>query len=168
MGSILVLYHSQEHGNTAAMAKAIAQGAVAFGAQVECVNTNLVRLDPYRFAKYSAVAFGSPDYYSQIAGGLKTFLDDWYMAKEATPTIARPRSYGLFCSHGGGGAVARVMEKLFAGIGTQLGVTIESEGAPDRTVEKACWDLGWSLAKLADQENEKQKTMPTAKPEDLK
>ena len=37
MGSLLVLYHSQEYGNTAAMAEAIAEGARAAGAEVTLV-----------------------------------------------------------------------------------------------------------------------------------
>ena len=34
MGTILVLYHSQEYGNTGAMAEAIGEGARAAGAEV--------------------------------------------------------------------------------------------------------------------------------------
>ena len=81
MASILVLYHSQEHGNTGAMAEAVAEGARAAGAEVTLVNTNEERMDPEQYRGFAAVAFGSPDYYSYIAGGLKTFLDDWYIAR---------------------------------------------------------------------------------------
>jgi len=45
MSSILVLYHSQEHGNTASMARAIAEGARAADTDVTLVNTNEQRLD---------------------------------------------------------------------------------------------------------------------------
>jgi multimeric flavodoxin WrbA len=32
------------------------------------------------YRHFDAVAFDSPDYYSYIAGGLKVFVDDWYIA----------------------------------------------------------------------------------------
>lgn len=40
MESVLVLFHSQEYGNTAMMAQAIGEGARAAGAEVTLVNTN--------------------------------------------------------------------------------------------------------------------------------
>lgn len=58
------------------MAEAIAEGARAAGADVTLVNTNEQRLDIEVYRRFDAVAFGSPDYYSYIAGTLKTFLDD--------------------------------------------------------------------------------------------
>jgi flavodoxin len=64
MGSILVLYHSQEFGNTATMAQAIGEGTRAAGADVTLVNTNEQRLDIELYRRFGAVAFGSPDYYS--------------------------------------------------------------------------------------------------------
>ena len=72
MTKALVLYHSQEHGNTAEMAEAVAEGLRAEGCEVDSFNTNDGRFDVTRFPKYDCVAFGSPDYYSYIAGGLKT------------------------------------------------------------------------------------------------
>ena len=79
MTSILVLYHSQEHGNTGAMAGAVAEGAKKAAAEVTLVNTNQQRLDVKSYRGFDAVAFGSPDYYSYIAGGLKVFLDDFHI-----------------------------------------------------------------------------------------
>lgn len=78
MGRALVLYHSQEVGNAEAMAKAVAEGAREVGADVTLVNTNEQRLDLGEYSRFDAVAFGTPGYYSYIASGLKTFVDDWY------------------------------------------------------------------------------------------
>jgi len=75
----LVLYHSQEFGNTAAMARAVAEGLRELGCEVDLFNTDDGRFDVTQFPKYDCVAFGSPDYYSYIAGGLKTFMDDHYI-----------------------------------------------------------------------------------------
>ena len=57
MSSLLVLFHSQEHGNTAAMAEAVAEGAGEKGAEVTLVNTNETRFAPDRYRGFDGVAF---------------------------------------------------------------------------------------------------------------
>ncbi len=146
MGSILILYHSQEYGNTAAMAAAVAEGARAAGAEVTLVNTNEQRMDIEQYRHFDAVAFGSPDYYSYIAGGLKVFLDDWYIARKSNRQGLENKPYGLFYSHGGTGRVRRPLEELFSRMGRQVGKTIESYGRPNEAVLEACRDLGRQLA----------------------
>ena len=131
MGSLLVLYHSQEYGNTAAMASAIAAGARAAGADVTLINTNEERMDLEQYRGFDAVAFGSPDYYSYIAGGLKVFLDDWYIAQKSDRQGLKGKPYGLFYSHGGGGAVRGPLGELFGRMGTKVGETGESYGRPN-------------------------------------
>jgi flavorubredoxin len=146
MGSILVLYHSQEYGNTAAMAQAIAEGARAAGADVTLVNTNEQRLDLDQYRLFDAVAFGSPDYWSYIAGGLKVFIDDWYIARKSNRRGLEDKPYGLFYSHGGGGRVRGPLQELFSRMGSQVGETIESYGRPSDAVLRACRELGRQLA----------------------
>jgi flavorubredoxin len=146
MGSILVLYHSQEYGNTAAMAEAVAEGAWAAGADVTLVNTNEQRLDVEDYRRFDAVAFGSPDYYSYIAGGLKVFVDDWYIARKSNRQGLENKPYGLFYSHGGGGRVRGSLEDLFGRMGSQVGTTIESYGKPNQAALEACRELGRQLA----------------------
>ena len=146
MGSILVLYHSQEYGNTAAMAEAVGEGARAAGADVTLVNTNAKRLDIEQYRHFDAVAFGSPDYWGYIAGGLKVFMDDWYIVRKSNHQGLEDKPYGLFYSHGGGGAVRDPLEKLFSRMGSQVGETIESRGRPNDAVLEACRDLGRQLA----------------------
>jgi multimeric flavodoxin WrbA len=146
VGSLLVLYHSQEYGNTAAMAEAVAAGARAAGAEVTLANTNEQRLDIEQYRRFDAVAFGSPDYYSYIAGGLKVFLDDWYIAQKSNSQGLKDKVYGLFYSHGGGGAVRRPLQELFGRMGTQVGETVASRGRPNAAVLEACCNLGRQLA----------------------
>ena len=146
MTSILVLYHSQEYGNTGAMAEAIGEGAKAAGAEVTLVNTNEQRLDSEQYRGFDVVAFGSPDYYSYIAGGMKTFLDDWYIAQKSNNQGLKDKPYGLFYSHGGGGRARGPLEELFGRMGTKVGETVESRGKPDDSVLKACRELGGQLA----------------------
>ena len=146
MGSLLILYHSQEYGNTAAMAEAIGEGANAAGAEVTLVNTNEQRLDVEQYRRSDVVAFGSPDYYSYIAGGLKVFVDDWYIARRANRQGLENKPYGLFYSHGGGGRVRGPLQDLFSRMGTQVGETVESYGRPNDPVLEACRELGRQLA----------------------
>ena len=146
MANILVLYHSQVFGNTEAMAQAVADGARQSGAEVSTVNTNQQRLNIDDYRKVDAAAFGSPDYYSYIAGGLKVFLDDWHIAKAADPAGLTDKPIALFYSHGGGGRVLQPLESLFKRLGQQIGQTIESKGSPTDDVLTACRQLGKQLA----------------------
>ena len=99
MASILVLYHSQQYGNTEAMAKAVAAGAQGAGAEVTLHNANEERFDVSRYRACDAAAFGTPDYYSYIAGTLKVFLDDWFLAKQRDPKIGPVIHYGKTDHH---------------------------------------------------------------------
>lgn len=148
MASLIILYHSQEFGNTTAMAEAIAEGAKALGAKVTLFNTNEKRYDVEQFRNFDAAAFGSPDYWGYIAGGLKVFVDDFYIARKSNQQGLTDKPYGLFYSHGGGGNVLGPFEDLFnrMRIGSKVGKTIESYGRPNSSVLKACHELGQQLA----------------------
>ena len=61
MAKALVLYHSQEYGNTAEMAKAVAGGLEESGCTVDSSNTNDGRFDVTKFPQYDGVAIGSPE-----------------------------------------------------------------------------------------------------------
>ena len=145
MATLLVLYHSQEYGNTAAMAEAVGAGARAAGAEVTLVNTNEVRMDIEEYRRFDAVAFGSPDYYSYIAGGLKVFLDDWFIARKTNSQGLENKPYGLFFSHGSGGRARGPFEELFRRMGTKVGETVDSLRTPNDAVLEACRELGRQL-----------------------
>lgn len=155
MTRALVLYHSQEFGNTAAMAQAVADGLRECGCRVDLFNTNDGRFDITRFRQYDCVAFGSPDYYSYIAGGLKMFLDDHYIydVHEKLEGL-RDKPFVLFCSHGGGGKVKDVMPRAFNRIGTLIAEPVASRGGPDQHVLELCKALGRELAKAVGQRAE--------------
>ena len=148
MTKALVLYHSQEFGNTAAMAEAVAEGLRDAGCEVDLFNTNEGRYDVTRFPQYDCVAFGSPDYYSYIAGGLKTFMDDHYIhdVRKGLEGL-KEKPYALFYSHGGGGRVKDIMPRIFSRIGTLVGEPVGSMGRPDQQILERCKALGRELAK---------------------
>lgn len=143
----LVLYHSQEYGNTQRMAEAVAEGLRAAGVEVELFNTNEGRFDVSRFPSFDGAAFGSPDYYSYVAGGLKTFMDDHYIldVRKGVQGL-KDKPYVLFYSHGGGGKVRDVMLHLFRRIGTLIGQPVGSRGRPSDEVLEQCRALGKALA----------------------
>ena len=148
MAKALVLYHSQEYMNTALMAEAVAEGLREAGCEVDLFNTNDGRFDITRFPQYDCAAFGSPDYYSYVAGGLKMFMDDHYIADVRKGMEGlKGKPYALFCSHGGGGRVKDVMPNLFKRIGTQVGELVASQRAPSPQVLERCKALGQVLAK---------------------
>lgn len=146
MKTILVLYHSQQHGNTGAMAEALADGARTGGADVTMINTHEQHVDMETYRAADAVAFGTPDYYSYFAGTLKVFLDDWYFAKQANPEGLTGKPVALFLSHGGGGAARTPFVKIFSRIGSPVGTLVESHGAPTPATLDACRTLGQQLA----------------------
>ena len=146
MASILILYHSQQYGNTGAMAEAVAEGARAIGVDVTLCNANDGRVDIELYRACDAVAFGTPDYFSYFAGTLKVFLDDWYLVKRDNPAGLTDKPIALFLSHGGGGAARRPFELLFSRLGTQVGEVVESRGAPTPATLEACRALGQQLA----------------------
>lgn len=150
MAKALVLYHSQEFGNTAVMAEAVADGLKAAGCDVDLFNTNDGRFDVTKFPQYDCAAFGSPDYYSYIAGGLKIFMDDHYIhdVRKGLKGL-KDKPYVLFYSHGGGGKVRDVMLGIFKRVGTLVGEPVGSRGSPSPEAVEKCKALGKTLAEAA-------------------
>ena len=147
MAEALVLYHSQEFGNTTPMAEAVAEGLREAGVEVDLFNTNEGRFDITQFPQYDCAAFGSPDYYSYVAGNLKQFMDDHYIADVRKGMKGlKDKPYALFYSHGGGGRVVDAVKRIFRRVGTLVGEPVESRGYPSPDVLKKCRALGKTLA----------------------
>ena len=152
MTKALVLYHSQEYGNTAPMAEAVAEGLRGAGCEVDLFNTNDGRFDIAQFPQYDCAAFGSPDYYSYVAGNLKQFMDDHYIADVRKGMQGlKGKPYVLFYSHGGGGKVIDAMKRIFKRVGTQVGEAVGSRGRPSTEVLEQCRALGKALAEAVSQ-----------------
>ena len=113
MKKVMVIYHSQEYGNTEACAKLLAMGVRQVGdVEVELVNTDKTqRVDMQALAACDGVAIGSPDYMSYVAGTIKQLFDDVYMAKKAG---LKPdgKPCALFMTHGGGGKGLDALKRL--------------------------------------------------------
>ena len=147
MTKALVLFHSQEYMNTILMAEAVAEGLREAGCEVDLFNTNDGRFDITQFPQYDCAAFGSPDYYSYVAGNLKQFMDDHYIADVRKGMQGlKDKPYVLFYSHGGGGKVIDAMKRIFRRVGTQVGEAVSSRGRPSPAVLEQCKTLGKALA----------------------
>ncbi len=139
----LIIYHSQQHGNTGKMAEAVAEG---FGEGATLWNTNEKRFDVTKVPGYDCIAVGIHDYFSYLVGTLKTFMDDIYIAERNGVEGITGKPVGLFLSHGGGGRAKEPFEKLFNRLGDVISETVESGGTPDASVLDACKVLGKTLA----------------------
>ncbi|MCX6656417.1 MAG: flavodoxin domain-containing protein [Candidatus Bathyarchaeota archaeon] len=144
MVKALVLYHSQQVGNTGKMAEAVAEGLKGEKCEVTLHNTNEGRFDITKYPQYDCIALGTPDYFSYMAGTIKTFMDDWYIKRNEPGYQQRP--YVVFFTHGGGGK-AKESFTLFNRLGTQIGKTVECQGTPNAQTLKMCKALGTELAK---------------------
>jgi multimeric flavodoxin WrbA len=145
MGKILVVYHTQQFGDTGALAEALAEGAREGGAEPEMINTNERRVTLEEFLAADGVALGTPDYYSYVAGTIKTFFDDlWLWDRSGEPVKGKPAA--LFFSHGTGGKGRAPFEAFAGRFFDQVGETVDSPRPTGEEARKACRVLGRELA----------------------
>ena len=141
MPKIAVVYYS-ESGNTEKMAELVAEGC----GQVEGVQVEMVSLpgaDVGTVSEADGFAIGSPDYFSYVAGHVKTFYDEALAHKEAISG----KPYVAFGTHGGGAKVLDSLERLSQAIGLrQATAGMMSLGAPGPNEADAIRHLGRKLA----------------------
>ncbi len=107
MGKVLIVYHSQS-GNTKAAAEAVAQGAEEVSG-TEFIMKEGLHATVEDLLSCDAIAVGTPDYFSYMAGGLKDFFDRTYYPTQGSVT-AKP--CGIFVTHGGGGKAVESVKKI--------------------------------------------------------
>ncbi len=108
MKRITILYYSKG-GRTRKLAEEIKQildKVLAPGIESEL--TDATNTDMKSLKKSAAFIIGSPDYFSYVAGHIKTFFDDLWEDREQLK--GRP-AFG-FITHGGGGKAAKPLEDL--------------------------------------------------------
>ena len=143
MSKVCVLYDSRG-GNTRAVAESIAEG-VSLVPEAEVCLMDASELDMETLAASDAFAVGSPNYYTYMSGRIKTFFDLAFRnpAFKSKPFVA-------FSTHGGGGGVSEVIEKLADSIGmSKVAEGIDILGAPAGDQLKDCRHLGQVVARAA-------------------
>jgi multimeric flavodoxin WrbA len=155
MSKIIVIYHSQQYGNTKALAEALAEGAREAGGEVELINTNERRVTLEEFLAADAVALGTPDYFSYPAGTIKALFDDLYIWNQSGhPVKGKPAV--LFLSHGGGGKVKQPFESLALRFFQQVGETLVIARPINEAAKKNSFTLGQQLVKDLGSKNPKK------------
>lgn len=146
-GKIVVVYHSQEEGNTEEAARLVARGIrESSDCIVELHNTNEKRVDPRVLEGCAGAAIGTPDYFGYPAGGVKMFVDDWLIAKRQGAEKIGGMPLALFMTHGGGGDAQEPFQDLCHHIGSQVGETLSIKGRPEGIEAEECEGLGEELA----------------------
>ena len=142
MGKVLIVYHSQS-GNTKAAAEAVAQGAQDVSG-TEVVLKEALQAKTEDLLACKAIAVGTPDYFSYMAGGLKDFFDRTYYPTEGTVT---DKPCGIFVTHGGGGRAVDSVKSICGSFKFKLiSEPVLVKNAPDAEASAALRNLGKLLA----------------------
>ena len=145
MARILIVFHSQS-GNTKAAAEAVAQGAKDIG-QTEVVLKEGLQATTEDLLACDAIAVGTPDYFSYMAGGLKDFFDRTYYPTQGSVT---DKPCGIFVTHGGGGRAVDSVKSVCSSFKFKSVVEpVLVKNAPDAEARAALMSLGRALAEAA-------------------
>ena len=144
MAKILVVYYSGT-GNTRAMAEAVVEGANQV-ASVEVILKEAEQTSVSDLVNADALAFGSPTYFSYMAGVLKAIFDKAYLSRRQI----KGKPFAAFAS-GSGGQVKSLqsIESIAASCGLQkLCEGLAVGGMPTDSERQDCRRLGATLAKV--------------------
>ncbi|MFB3766516.1 MAG: flavodoxin family protein [Methanotrichaceae archaeon] len=146
MAKVLIVYHTLS-GNTEKMAEAFADGTRSVPG-TDAVLKKAVDASLEDLLGCDAVAFGSADYFSYIAGALKDFFDRTYYPSQGRVT---GKPYASFATGGRGGDTAlAVLDRLCGAFKLKKAVdSVSIAGAPSSEAIAKCKEAGEKLAKAA-------------------
>jgi NAD(P)H dehydrogenase (quinone) len=126
---VLIAYHSLS-GNTERMAEAVAEGAKTIpGTEVTLKRVGQVTAND--LFSSDAVIVGSPVYWSNMSGEVKTFFDNWQFKFGVFPDFKMKNKVGAAFSTGGqvsGGKEVTMLTILAAMLGNQM-IVVSGGGA---------------------------------------
>jgi NAD(P)H dehydrogenase (quinone) len=126
---VLVAYHSLS-GNTERMAEAVAEGIKTVpGTQVQLKRVGQVTADDLFSA--DALVVGSPVYWSNMSGEVKTFFDNWQFKFGVFPELKMKNKIGAAFATGGqvsSGKEVTMLTILAAMLGNQM-IVVSGGGA---------------------------------------
>jgi len=147
MEKILIVYHSQS-GNTKAAAENVAEGAKQARAKVTVKEA--LRATVKDLLSCDAIAVGTPDYFSYMAGGLKDFFDRTYYPTQGSVT---DKPCGIFVTHGGGGKAVESVKNICATFKFKvIGKPVLIKDRPDKEAITQLVNLGKLLTQTAKQQ----------------
>jgi len=144
MVEVLVLYYSRT-GRTEALAKAVAEGIQNAGGTAKIKRVDYATVND--LITCDAVAFGSPNYFSYMAGLMKHFFDKALSIREKV--TGKPAA--AFTSGGGSSNSALTsLEKMITSFKLEKATDgVVSQGEPSKENLEACKKLGETLTKRA-------------------
>ena len=152
MAKLTIIYYSRG-GNNETMAKAVQKGALAAGAEVNL--KKVANATTNDILNCEAVIFGSPNYFSYMAGALQELLEQAFIDL-ADKDIEKP--YAVFSCGGsqGGKPAIDSIEKICNAFGGKLGkfrFKKSAEGVsatekPSPEILEKCEELGRKVASL--------------------
>jgi NAD(P)H dehydrogenase (quinone) len=147
---VLVAYHSLS-GNTERMAEAVAEGAKSLpGTVVLMKRVGQVTADDLFTS--DAVIVGSPVYWSNMSGEVKTFFDNWQFKFGVFPEFKMKNKIGAAFATGGqvsGGKEVTMLTILAAMLGNQM-IVVGGGGAFGASATTEGESLGIDNKELAD------------------
>jgi flavorubredoxin len=145
MSKVLIVYYSLS-GNTKAAAEAVAEGVRKVkGAEPLVMEALKAGVD--ELLDCAALAVGTPDYFSYMAGGVKDFFDRTYYPTQGKVT---DKPVGIFVTHGGGGKAVESVKSICRSFKFRLACApVSVQNRPDEEAVKKLQDLGVLLGKLA-------------------
>jgi flavorubredoxin len=175
MAKVLIVYHSLS-GNTRAAADAVAEGVrKAEGAEAKLMEA--LKATPEDLLDCAALAVGTPDYFSYMAGGVKDFFDRAYYPTQGKVTdkpvgsfsidkrsvVGKPvgsfsidkrsvvgKPVGIFVTHGGGGKAVTSVKEMIGHFRMRLACApVLVLNHPDEAACEKLRQLGLVLGKLA-------------------
>ena len=145
MAKVLIVYHSQS-GNTTAAAEAVAQGAEQVSGTEVIIKEGL-HATVEDLLSCDAIAVGTPDYFSYMAGGLKDFFDRTYYPTQGSVT---DKPCGIFVTHGGGGKAVESVKKICTTFKFNIIISpVLVKGHPNSEATAALANLGKLLVQAA-------------------
>ena len=126
---VLITYHSLT-GNTAKMAQGVAEGARSMDNAVVVVKP-VAAVTANDLFSSDAIIVGSPVYWSNMAGEVKTFFDNWQFKFGVYPEFKMRNKVGAAFSTGGGlsnGKELTMLTILAAMLGNQM-IVVSGGGA---------------------------------------
>jgi multimeric flavodoxin WrbA len=142
---VLILYYSRD-GRTEALARAVAEGVETVdNASAQMKRVDYATVDD--FISCNAVAFGSPNYFSYMAGVMKAFFDRALSIRDKV--MGKPAA--AFTSGGGSSTSALVtLERMISSFRLQkVAEGVASWGTPSRDDFASCRKIGEILAQAA-------------------
>ncbi len=143
--NLLIVYHSQT-GNTAALARAVFEGAT--DASVEGVDVRFLRAadaGPGDLLWANGLLLGTPENFGYMSGAMKDFLDRTFYPVEGR---LQPLPYAVFISAGNDGSGAlRAIQRIANGYPfTQVQEPVIVVGSVTEEALARCRTLGLTLA----------------------